>query len=332
VTDENGQRSDRRRASIRAGAVAAGAAGLSYLLATTIELLVIRQFAPSETELTWIGDAALAVALGVAVYIWLDLRWTRLTLSRLQRAQIVLDTQLSLAADIQRGLLPALPGDSGPLRWAARLVPAGRIGGDLYDVVQPTADSWLLLVGDVSGKGVPAALLLTSIRTMFRMMISDTHDPGELATRISSRLYEDYGGTPYLTCVVLRIDLATRELTYVNAGHPAGFVLDDGNGARAPWLLASSGPPAGMLSGQAYHSTSLPLPAKAISILVTDGITEAFDMLGATGDPVAALLAQMPRPLVPAHICDALIDRTSPALSMGDWQDDRTVVAFATIA
>jgi len=68
---------------------------------------------------------------------------------------------------------------------------------------------------------------------MFRMMTSETHDPGELVTRISNRLHDDHGGTPYLTCVVLRIDLDTRRLAYVNAGHPAGIVLDGPELARA---------------------------------------------------------------------------------------------------
>ena len=71
-------------------------------------------------------------------------------------------------------------------------------------------------------------------------------------------------------------------------------------------------------------------PEGAVSIFVTDGITEAFDVLGmANGDPVAALVAHLPQPLVPARICSALIEQTAPALSRGDWQDDRTVVAFA---
>jgi hypothetical protein len=68
----------------------------------------------------------------------------------------------------------------------------------------------------------------------------------------------------------------------------------------------------------------------AVSILVTDGITEALDILGLVGgDPVAALVAQLPHPLAPRHLCDALIERTAAALTRGEWQDGRTVVAFA---
>ena len=151
-----------------------------------------------------------ALAFGSALFLWLNLKWTRLTLSHLEREHIVLETQLSLAADIQRGLLPPVPSDAEGVRWAARLEQAGRIGGDLYDFVRPDARSWLVLVGDVSGKGIPAALVLASIRTMFRMMTGDTNDPAQLVERISQRLYEDHGGTPYFTCIVVKINLDTR--------------------------------------------------------------------------------------------------------------------------
>ena len=313
-----------------AGAIASASAVLVYFLATIIEIAVIERVHPGEMELTWISDAVLAIAFGFAVFLWLHLKWTRMALSRIQRQHIVLDTQLSLAAEIQRGLLPPAPADGDGLRWAARLVQAGQIGGDLYDFVRCADGSWLVLVGDVSGKGVPAALVLTSIRTMFRMMTSDTSDPGELIERISKRLYEDHSGTPYLTCLVVRIDLGRRECAYVNAGHPAGIVLAGRTPGTSPLLLAPCGPPAGLFPNQTYRTAFVPVPEGAVSILVTDGITEAFDVLGlANGDPVAALVAHVPQPLVPTRICDALIQHTAPALSSGDWQDDRTVVSFA---
>jgi sigma-B regulation protein RsbU (phosphoserine phosphatase) len=235
-----------------------------------------------------------------------------------------------LAADIQRGLLPSIPPDGSGLHWAARLVQAGRIGGDLYDFVRLADGSWLVLVGDVSGKGVPAALILASIRTMFRMSITETSDPGALVQRMSQRLYEDHGGNPYVTCVVVRMNVRTRELAYVNAGHPPGIVVDPSDDRGAPLLLASSGPPAGLFSNQVYQTLSVTAAPGAVSILVSDGITEALDVLGLTEpDPVEALLAQAPRPLKPDRLCDALIERTTPALAKGDWQDDRTVVAFS---
>ena len=316
--------------SYRAGAIATTAAVLVYLLATTTEIVVIERLRPGEVELTWISDAVLAVAFGFAVFLWLHLRSTRQTLSRLERERIVFDAQLALAADIQRGLLPPLPRDDDELQWAARLVQAGAIGGDMYDFVRCGNRSWLVLVGDVSGKGVPAALVLASVRTMFRMMTGETSDPGQLVERISTRLYQDHGGAPYLTCIVARVDAERRELAYVNAGHPSGIVVADRAPGGETLLLASCGPPAGLFPNQQYRTVSLAVPEGAVSILVTDGITEAFEAMGKSqGDSVAAVTAHLPRPLLPSRICSALIEQTEPALAGGEWQDDRTVVSFA---
>lgn len=314
-------------------AIATVSAILVYFVAAGVEILLIDRLRPSELELTWISDGILALAFGVAMFLWLHLKWTRNTLSRLEREHIVIETQLSLAAQIQRGLLPPVPSDAEGIRWAARLEQAGRIGGDMYDFVRPDARSWLVLVGDVSGKGIPAALVLASVRTMFRMMTGETSDPAQLVEHISQRLYEDHGGTPYFTCIIVKINLDTHELAYANAGHPSGLVLDRSDRTRTPLLLESCAPPAGMFSGQKYQTSSLSLPRGALSILVTDGITEAFDVLAvAETDPIVSVVARIPDPLVPTRICDALIERTAAALSSPDWQDDRTVVAFAVDA
>ena len=313
-------------------AIATVSGVLVYFLATSIEIVVIERLHPGEMELTWISDAVLAIAFGFAVFLWLHLKWTRLTLSRIQREHIVLDAQLALAADIQRGLLPSAPPDGDGMRWAARLVQAGPIGGDLYDFVRLPGGRWLVLVGDVSGKGVPAALVLSSIRAMFRMIASDTSDPGELVERISNRLFDDHHGAPYFTCLVIRVDAERREFAYVNAGHPPGLVLGGAAAGCPPTQLPSSGPPAGFFPNQKYQTVSLRVPEAAVSVLVTDGITEAFDELGLAGDdPAATLLAHLPQPPSPARICDSLIEQTAPALHSHDWQDDRTVVAFAMV-
>jgi sigma-B regulation protein RsbU (phosphoserine phosphatase) len=316
-------------------AIATVSAILVYFVAAGVEILLIERLRPTELELTWISDGILALAFGVAMFLWLHLKWTRRTLSRLEREHIVIETQLSLAAQIQRELLPLVPSDAEGVRWAARLEQAGRIGGDMYDFVRPDARSWLVLVGDVSGKGIPAALVLASIRTMFRMMTGETSDPAQLVERISQRLYGDYGGTPYFTCIIVKVNLDTHELAYANAGHPSGLVIDGADRMSTPLLLESCGPPAGMFSDLKYQTSSVSIPRGAMSVLVTDGITEAFDVLGVSEtDRIASVVAQAPRPLAPTRICDALIERTAAALSSGDgdWQDDRTVVAFVVDA
>jgi serine phosphatase RsbU (regulator of sigma subunit) len=314
-----------------AGIIASVCAVVIYFAAAGGEMLVFQLLRPTDIELTRTSDALLAIAFGVAVFFWLHLKWTRQAFSDLERAHIVLDTQLTVAADIQRQLLPSIPATPDGFRWGARLEQAGKIGGDLYDLVERGSGSWLVLVGDVSGKGIPAALVLASIRTMFRMLARETDDPAAVVERISRTLYEENGGMPYLTCVVARVDVQRREIAYVNAGHPSGIVVDGRATNQGRWLLDSTGPPAGLFAAQTYQAKSFPLSPGSVSILVTDGITEAFDRLGAPEpEPVASVVEHLPRPLVLDRICDALIERTTAAVSAdgAGWQDDRTVVAF----
>jgi predicted outer membrane lipoprotein len=108
---------------------------ITYELARAADLLVLRVIRPPRGEVLLVSDVILAAAFGVVVYLWLNLRATRTRLTSLERAQIVVDTQLSLAAEIQRNLLPRVQAGSNGVRWFGRLQPALRIGGDFYDVI-----------------------------------------------------------------------------------------------------------------------------------------------------------------------------------------------------
>jgi len=217
-------------------------AALGYLVANAIEQTAIRMVHPSEQALTWISDALLASAFGVVTYLWLHLKVARVSLSRLERARIEMDTELSLAAEIQRNNMPVVPSPHAGLRWAARLQQAERIGGDFYDFVRPNAHTQLFLLGDISGKGIPAALLLASTRTLFRTLCHESYQPAELLDHLSGALYEDNGGSMFMTCLLGLLDLKCLTLTFANAGHPPGLIF---TGARRQ-LLQSGGVPAGM--------------------------------------------------------------------------------------
>src|ERR1700724_2857521 len=220
-----------------------GAAVLTYRCARAADALVLRVVHPPRGEVLLISDVILATAFGAAVYLWLNLRATRTRLTGLERAEIVLDTQLSLAADIQRQLLPPMPAGSNGVRWAGRLEPADRLGGDFYDFIPFDTDG-LFVVGDVSGKGIPAALLQASAHSLFRTLARETVHPGDLLTRVSREIYAENSGESYLICVVARVDSAARTLMYANAGHPAGLMV----GSSGRRLLSLGGPPLGLFA------------------------------------------------------------------------------------
>src|SRR5215471_17330853 len=120
----------------------------------------------------------------------------------LDRARIALEEQLKVAAELQRRLLPTLPAEALNYRWCARMMPAYDVGGDFYDFLQVSPASILVIVGDVSGKGIPAALLQSALKTLFRVHAATTSEPAVLAARVSAGLREETGGVPYATAIL----------------------------------------------------------------------------------------------------------------------------------
>jgi sigma-B regulation protein RsbU (phosphoserine phosphatase) len=302
-----------------------GVAGITYRGARAADALFLRVFHPPRGEIILISDVILATALGVVVYLWLNLRATRTRLTGLERAQIVLDTQLSLAAQIQRHLLPPVPVGSG-VRWAGRLEPANGIGGDFYDFIPADVDG-LFVVGDVSGKGIPAALLQASAHSLFRTLARQTFHPAELLTRVSREIYAENAGGSYLTCILARVDSATRTLMYVNAGHPEGLMV----GSRGRRLLWRGGPPAGLFPDTTYESEVVPIEPGDLGVIVSDGITEAIEEEGvAAVDILNRTIRSIGKPRTPERVCDALMEmaRRNPRPRGANGQDDRTVLAF----
>jgi hypothetical protein len=314
--------------SWRPAIVAALAGGAGFLLATRGESMIIRAVHGDRARLEWISDTVVSLGVVGLTYLWLHLRESQIRVLALEREQIVLDEQLRLAAEIQRSLLPDLPAGTPGFRWAARMVPAGRIGGDFYDFFQPSAGTAFAILGDVSGKGIPAALILSSLKTLFRATAQAAGDPAAVAERISTALYEQHSGMPYVTAIVARFDTPGPRLAYVNAGHPAGYVLRDG----ATVTLDSGGPPLGMLPEARYATVDLELRPGDVGVLVTDGITEALDTAPITwAQAVSTARVGRDGPRSAAKVCEDLMEAAAEGRGpegVDGWQDDRTVFVF----
>jgi serine phosphatase RsbU (regulator of sigma subunit) len=304
-----------------------GAAVVTFGLARAADALFLRVVHPPRGEVLLISDVILATAFGAVVYLWMNLSGTRTRVTSLERAQIVMDTQLSLAAQIQRDLLPPIPVASNGVRWAGRLEPAYRVGGDFYDFI-PSEPAGLFVVGDVSGKGIPAALLQASAHSLFRTFARETVHPADLVTRVSREIYAENAGASYLSCVVVRIDSTARTLMYVNAGHPVGMMM----GPSGRRLLSRGGPPAGLFAETAYECEVVSVAPGDLGVIVSDGITEAIDEDGVpVVDVLNRTISTMPEPRTPERVCEALMEmaRRGPGpRGVTDWQDDRTVFAF----
>jgi sigma-B regulation protein RsbU (phosphoserine phosphatase) len=311
----------------RALAASAGVAVCAYIVAATLEATIIRWARPTEWELAWVSDAALAVALGIAVYLWRRLVTTRRELEDRERAELVLQTQLSIAAEIQRRLLPAVPPTGNGFEWAAALRSAGKIGGDFYDFAEVAPRVWMVLVADVSGKGIPAAMALGSLRSAFRAFARQSSNPARIVAQLSAVLHEEWLGSPYVTCLVGTFDLTARTLTYTNAGHPPGIVA----GRYGTRHLNEGGPPVGLLPDAQFDQQLVLLHGGDTCLLVTDGVTEALE-----GDaPLERdVEASRERHGSAEELCQAVMARAlsgqGPRETQG-WDDDRTVVVVKVL-
>lgn len=313
-------------AAPRAIALASAIAVAFYAVAGLSEAALVRIVQPSETTLDWISDAVLSIALGIAVYLWLDLRATRRALTERERDQLVFHTQLSLAEAMQRRLLPRAPDAVNGFSWAAMLMPAGRIGGDFFDFLNPDPGVRLMLIADVSGKGIAAAMALTLLRSTFRNVARDAQSPAALASRMSAVFHDEWHGSPYVTAVIARVDSIARTLTYVNAGHPPGLLIRNDR----EHALAVGGPPLGLLSRAEYDEECTPLNDGDVCAFVTDGVSETFDERLQPWREVAQDAARV-QPVSAEGVCATIMSRALAGHGpdgVDGWADDRTVIVL----
>ena len=191
-----------------------------------------------------------------------------------------LANELAIARAIQASLLPKefpkLPG----FGLAGFCQSARQVGGDFYDVLPLSDTRVLLVVADVMGKGVPAALFAASLRVLVRSFVERKLRPRELLRRINRQMYEElYSVDMFITAQFVEIDTARRTLRIANAGH-CPLLVSDGSGPTQ--LIAPDGLPLGIdLQAEFQEQTALLEPG-ACALLYTDGLTDACNALGLT--------------------------------------------------
>jgi serine phosphatase RsbU (regulator of sigma subunit) len=304
---------------------------LGIATAQGAELFVNRVIRPDAAEITWIGDAVLTAGFVVATWLWVRLRDAQIALSDLERQQIVTETQLTIAARVQTSLLPAIPKPMAGISWCATVEPAFKVGGDYYDFLPLPDGRMCVVLGDVSGKGIAAAVFLANVRATLRALAREASNPRTLVANLSSTLFADSTSGFYVTCIVAFVDPNDHSMVYVNAGHPAG-VLWNPRGGRG---LRVGGPPAGLLHDARFEEERLSFGAGDLVVFVSDGVTEALDASGdGVVDVVSAQIA-LARKATPQGACASLLAaaRNGPGPhGVDDWMDDRTAVAFGVVA
>lgn len=194
--------------------------------------------------------------------------------SRQHRAE----AELSQAREIQRSLLPSTLPEIDGVRVAARWQPAREVSGDYYDVLKLDDRRLALCVGDVVGKGMPAALLMSSLQASLKAVAAQTPSPAEVCSRVRQVMLASLQGGTFVTFFYGVLDRGAGRVTYCNAGHnPPLLVRSDGTIVR----LDVGGPIfARIASDRPYQEASVMVGPGDRIVLFTDGVTEAMDAAG----------------------------------------------------
>jgi sigma-B regulation protein RsbU (phosphoserine phosphatase) len=188
------------------------------------------------------------------------------------------ERDLRIAREIQMGLLPAnvdaeVKGTG--LDVYGILEPAQQVGGDLYEVLKLGPDRFLVALGDVSGKGIPAALFMAVTMTLLRSLARQGHPPAQILRRLNDELLTQNPRGMFVTLQCMVFDLADRSVTCASAGHHAAARVVPG---QAPQLaFTTSGRVLGLLPADDIDSEKLTLQPGETLVLFTDGVSEAFD-------------------------------------------------------
>ena len=199
--------------------------------------------------------------------------------------RLSLKNDLEIARDIQQAMLPSGVYSAPGVETVGISRPANTVGGDFYDILPLDDGRLVVTVGDVAGKGSPAALLMALLLAMLRTLVDEKLEPADLVTRLNVQVCRHAPGTRFITLFYAVYQPLTGDLTYVNAGHMPPLLL------RGRRVAASGSPTAASRSGMFEHSTYttghvMILRPDDLLAVYSDGITEAENPAGTPFDEI----------------------------------------------
>lgn len=191
-------------------------------------------------------------------------------------ARAKLESELTLAARIQAALFPAVLPDVPGYDLAAHNRPARQCGGDYYDAIRTgtggETDPVLLCVADVSGKGLPASLVMSNMQATLRALLGGQQGLPALTARASELLFASTAAERYVTAALAELTPATGDVRFVSAGHVDAIVMRADGGVET---LGSTGTPLGLIPGLPYGETSVTMRPGDTLVLYSDGVPDA---------------------------------------------------------
>ena len=252
-----------------------------------------------------------------------------LELRELKRERQLWSEQLRIAKEVQSMLFPQVLPEIENLEYTGFCRPAREVGGDYYDFLQLEPEKLWVAVGDISGKGMSAALLMANLQGLLR---SQAVRHGEaidgLVAEVNRFLHQTTAETKFATLFCGLLDTPSRRLHYVNAGHCCPLLARSVNGELAITPLEATGTIVGMFSDTPFRQETVELEAGDLLVVFTDGATEAFDRSRAPlGDQRLAELIRRHAHLHLEKFCETVYQEITD-YSEGVQHDDITIVAL----
>jgi len=185
------------------------------------------------------------------------------------------EKEIQIAGEIQRRLLPKEIPAIPSYQVDATAIPSKTVGGDYFNIIHLEDGRWLLVIADVSGKGIPAALLVSTLHASLHAFLQSHSALPELSRRLNQMVYQNTSPERYITFFSAILDVKDHTLSYVNAGHNFPYRTQQQNEKLD--TLSVGGLPLGMFELAEYQSATISLRENETVVFYTDGVTEAMD-------------------------------------------------------
>lgn len=193
------------------------------------------------------------------------------------KKRLILENELGIAKKIQESLLPKNPPSVEGLEISAGMFTARQVGGDLYDFAEFAGSKIGIMIGDVSGKGVPASLFMAKVNSEFKFFAKPESKTCEVLSNLNSKLVKESSSNLFVTMFYIIFDMKNGMAEFSNGGHLPTIHLN--NELKVELLDVAEGTPLGLIDSS-YISKNIPFRKGDVFVLYTDGVTEAMDKKG----------------------------------------------------
>ena len=251
------------------------------------------------------------------------IRIERDRLAEVEQAEKQMASELDQAAEIQRQFLPSVAPVLPGLELAGYNAACRTVGGDYYDFL-PYADNRVgVVIGDVAGKGMPAALMMTSLQAKVQALAETPGDPGAIVGRLNRSLVGTCPANRFITFFFAIIDASNGDIAFCNAGHNPPFIVRAGGGIER---LEGGGPVLGILPAMTYQRRQCHMEPGDLLVLYSDGVTEAENPAGEEFEDHLPELAARLRDRSAAEVVKAIHEAVKEWIAGQPPADDVTVV------